>query len=374
MSRARYDVAIVGAGIVGVAVAREAVREGLSVGLVDEGPVGGGTTSAGMGHVVAVGTSAAELTLARYSRELWATLGPSLPSEAGFRPIGTVWVGRTAEDRALLDRTRASLSAAGVASRPLSAEEVTREEPGLAAGGVGGLLVPGDFAVHAPAVARHLVASLSEGGRLQLLPSRAEALDDRGVRLASGGRVEARYVVNATGVRLSALSPEVPVVPRKGQLALLGRGAALARHQVAEVGYLSSVRSSDPLSMAFNVQPQTDGSLLVGASRQNGTSDPSVEPAVIDALVRRAREFLPGAAGLPVVGARAGLRPASPDHLPWIGPDRSGVWVAGGLEGLGITASLGAGRLLVDQMLGRASSIPIAPYLPGRSRAPVAGG
>jgi glycine/D-amino acid oxidase-like deaminating enzyme len=63
-----------------------------------------------------------------------------------------------------------------------------------------------------------------------------------------------------------------------------------------------------------------------------------------------------------------GFRAATPDKLPLIGPwpgDKS-LFLATGHEGLGITTSLGTARLLVDQITGVKSAIPIEPYLPSR--------
>jgi glycine/D-amino acid oxidase-like deaminating enzyme len=63
-----------------------------------------------------------------------------------------------------------------------------------------------------------------------------------------------------------------------------------------------------------------------------------------------------------------GLRAASPDGLPLIGPGaaRRGLWLATGHEGLGITTSLATAQLLAAQVTGETAAIPFEPYLPGR--------
>jgi len=75
-----FDVLILGAGIVGCACALECVRAGLRVGIIERDVPGGATTAAGMGHIVVMDDSPAQLALTRYSRSLWQELLPHLPS------------------------------------------------------------------------------------------------------------------------------------------------------------------------------------------------------------------------------------------------------------------------------------------------------
>jgi len=84
-----YDLIIVGAGIVGTACADYASQEGLSVAIVEPGPVGGGATAAAMGHLVAMDDDPAELALADYSLGLWEAL-TDVP-QAEYSRCGTLW-------------------------------------------------------------------------------------------------------------------------------------------------------------------------------------------------------------------------------------------------------------------------------------------
>src|SRR5882757_7459050 len=87
-----YDLVIVGAGIVGAACALECARGGLKVLVLDRGPVSGGTTSAGMGHLVVMDDSEAQFALTCYSRRLWQELANDLPPEVEYDGCGTLWV------------------------------------------------------------------------------------------------------------------------------------------------------------------------------------------------------------------------------------------------------------------------------------------
>ena len=85
-------------------------------------------------------------------------------------------------------------------------------------------------------------------------------------------------------------------------------------------------------------------------------------------MLVRAMEFMPGLGRLSVIRTWTGFRPATPDHVPLIGPwpRQDGVYLATGHDGLGVTMSLATGRLIADQIAGRASEIPVEPYLPAR--------
>src|SRR6266700_750775 len=93
-----YDLIIVGAGIVGAACAAECGRAGLKVLVLDRGPIGGGTTAAGMGHLVVMDDSPEQFALTSYSRRLWHEIRPQLPPEVEFDACGTLWVAADAEE------------------------------------------------------------------------------------------------------------------------------------------------------------------------------------------------------------------------------------------------------------------------------------
>jgi D-hydroxyproline dehydrogenase subunit beta len=87
-----WDVVIAGAGIVGAACALECVQRGLRTAVVEQGSIGGGTTAAGMGHIVVMDDSPAQLALTRYSQQLWRALARELPAGVEFDCCGTLWI------------------------------------------------------------------------------------------------------------------------------------------------------------------------------------------------------------------------------------------------------------------------------------------
>lgn len=373
---------MVGAGVVGAACAYELARAGLRVLVLEADYVGGGTTAAGMGHIVAMDDSEAQFALTSYSSRLWRELAPDLPSSAEVDPCGTLWV---AEDEHQLEAVREKhvfYGARGVESEILNGAEVARLEPNLRAGLAGALRVPSDSVVYPPVVAHWLMARARDLGAELWEGSVVERIEDRAVVLGGAGcsrcgppgagtRLEADFVINAAGAAAAVLTPELPIVPRKGHLVITDRYPDFCRHQLVELGYLQSAHTMTTESVAFNIQPRRTGQLLIGSSRELVGWDSAVNRRLVRKMLARAAEFMPALANLAVIRTWVGFRPATPDKLPLIGawPEVEGLWLAAGHEGLGITTSLGTARLLADLILGRTPELDPTPFAPARLRA-----
>jgi D-hydroxyproline dehydrogenase subunit beta len=363
----RADAIVIGAGIVGAACARALAREGLQVTVLDAHFPGGGTTAAGMGHLVVMDDSPEQLALTALSLELWRELRPSLGAAVEYDPCGTIWV---AEDAAQMDavREKARLYREhDIACETLDARRLRELEPNLRLGLAGGLLVPGDAVIYPPRAALWLLDDARASGATLREESRVDEITPAGV-VVGDRLLEADVIVNAAGSHSVSLTPELPIVPRKGHLAITDRAPGFCRHQLVELGYLTSAHVMTSESVAFNVQPRPTGQALIGSSRELVGWDKSTNRDVLRQMLDRAVQFMPGIAQLPVVRTWTGFRPATPDKLPLIGrwEPVDHLWIAAGHEGLGITTSLGSARLLADLVMGRRPPIDAAPYAPTR--------
>src|SRR5215470_11389697 len=114
MTHGPYDVVIIGAGIVGSACGVEFSRAGLRTAIVEASVTGGGTTAAGMGHLVVMDDSVAQFALTKYSLELWTELASELPRAVEFDPCGTIWVASDDEELAVARKKKDLYDAGGV--------------------------------------------------------------------------------------------------------------------------------------------------------------------------------------------------------------------------------------------------------------------
>jgi glycine/D-amino acid oxidase-like deaminating enzyme len=367
MSARRPDAIVVGAGIVGAACAAALARDGMRVLVLEAQRAALGTTAAGMGHLVVMDDSPEQLALTRYSSELWAAQDERLRAASELEWCGTVWV---AEDDAQLTAVREKqrlYADHGIACDVLDERSLLDAEPNLRPGLAGGLLVPSDGVIYPPSAAIALLDQAREHGAQVRERTPVDEIVANGVRCA-GDTISADVVVNAAGAAAVTLTPRLPVAPRKGHLVITERHPDFCRHQVVELGYLTSAHVMTGESVAFNVQPRITGQVLIGSSRELVGWNASVNRRVVARMIERACRFMPALASLTAVRTWTGFRPATPDKLPLIGrwPETPGLWIAAGHEGLGITTSLGTAAVLADLVAHRTPAIDPAPFAPDR--------
>jgi glycine/D-amino acid oxidase-like deaminating enzyme len=360
------DVVIAGGGIIGAACASEFAAAGLSVDLVEPQVIGGGATAAGMGHLAVMDDSDAQFSLTRYSQLLWKKLAERLPPAAEYWTCGALWVAADGEEMAEVYRKHRFYSQRDTPTELLDEQALAEAEPNLRPGLAGGLLLVDDGVVYPPFVSRFLIeearARVHRGRRIVKLSEDGPTLDD-------GTFLPTAHTVLATGASACQLVPGLAINPRKGHLLITDRHPGFLRHQLIELGYLKSAHSTDSDSVAFNAQPRVTGQVLIGSSRQYGVQDPEIESHMLDRMLLRALEYMPGLANLSAIRAWTGFRAATPDKLPLIGvcPGYENVYLATGHEGLGIATSMATARLLADQILNRNSEIAREPYQPERA-------
>jgi glycine/D-amino acid oxidase-like deaminating enzyme len=362
-----YDALIVGAGIVGCACARELAQLGMRVAVIEGDTAGSGATAAGMGQIVVMDDSPAQLALTRYSQQLWDADAGAHARSHDYLRCGTIWVAASAEEAPALEEKRHRYLEHGIACKILTGAQLAATEPSLRPGLAGGLLVPGDSVVYPPQSAAAFLAQAHAAGTV-LIRGDVGAVYPSGVTLIDGRAVRGALTIVANGARAIELLPELPIVPKKGHLAITDRVPGYIHHQLAELGYLASAHAMEGDSVAFNIQPRSTGQVLIGSSRQPGSTAPEVEFSILGRMLARAWAFLPTLDRLSCLRAWTGFRAATADSLPLIGPHpwRPGIWLATGHEGLGITTSLATAKLLAAQLGGPAADIPATPYLPQR--------
>jgi D-hydroxyproline dehydrogenase subunit beta len=418
------DVVVVGAGIVGAAVARELAVRGVDVTLLDRGAVSSGTTGLGEGNVLCSDKDPGpELELARAGLALYGELEERLGDEARIRRKGALIVHAGEETWAAEPERLEAMAIAG--ARLVSADELREREPELTGAVHGASLFPDDLQCDPRAIARALareaeqagatiregcaVEAIVMGGRHEPVVAGGDepvgaggdepvgaggdelvvagGVTSRGatVFIANGERIHAGAVVIAAGPWSAPLAASaglrLPLEPRKGQLVKLAAPRPdLVRHKVVDAAYLRSVASTDAaLQVSTVVETTFEGDVLVGSSRERRGFDTSVDAAVSAAMVERAARLFPRLPRLTPTSAWAGLRPWLPDNLPAIGPSRAvpGLWLATGHEGAGVALGPVTGRLVAQLYTGEPPLADPAPFDPdrfSRREAPLAAG
>ncbi|MGY4903899.1 glycine oxidase ThiO [Streptomyces sp. 900116325] len=370
------DVLVIGGGIIGLVTAWRAAQRGLRTAVVDPDPGGGAArVAAGMlaavtelhyGEQMLLGLNVA--SAARYpafAAELEAASGQDI----GFRACGTLAVALDADDRAHLRELHALQHRSGLQSEWLTGRECRRLEPMLAPGVRGGLRVDGDHQVDPRRLATALLTACERAG-VVFHRDRAERLvvvRDRaaGAVLAAGTELAADQIVLAAGSlsgRLAGLPAEVvpPVRPVKGQVLRLTVPAAYAPFLTRTVRAV--VRGSH-----VYLVPRENGELVVGATSEEMGWDTTVTAGGVYELLRDAHELVPGITELPLTETRAGLRPASPDNAPLLGPTAlPGLHLATGHHRNGVLLTPVTGDAMAELLTTGDLPAVARPFAPGR--------
>jgi glycine oxidase len=314
------DIVVVGAGIIGCAVAYELARRGASVQIVDDRVAGMGATQASAGVLAPYieaqeGSALLELTVR--SLELFdkfvARVSTISGVEIAYHRTGTLEVVAQAEGMQRLEIAARALGRSGVVAHLLGPDALRREEPHLAEGAAAGLLIPCQGFVGAADLTRALVATARRHGAQLVEGSRVRAVVRAGDDLVvetDRGSLTGNWVIIAAGswsghIGVEGISTRLPVRPVRGQLLQLAwPGPPLRRVVWGERCYLV---------------PWDNGTLLVGATVEEAGFDERTTAAGVRDLLDAACELAPHAWTAGFVAAKAGLRPATPDELPVIG-------------------------------------------------------
>jgi glycine oxidase len=330
-----FDVAVVGGGVIGLAVAWRTAARGLRVTVLERGEPGAGTSRVAAGMIAPISEARRSeqpllrlgLASARSYPEFVAELIDTTGHDPGYLACGTIAAARDNDEAQALDRELALRQSLGLPVKRLLASEARRLEPSLAPALRLGLEVPDDHAIDP----RKLTAALAEAATrtgVELRPGvevaeltltsggdRARVDGGRvdGVKLKTGEAINAEQVVVAAGVWCGSLQgipddARVPIRPVKGQI--------LRLHDPAGPGLLSRALRMH----AGYVVPRGDGRYVLGATTEERGFDTTVTAGPVFELLRDAIELLPGFSELVIDEVSAGLRPSTPDNAPALGP------------------------------------------------------
>jgi sarcosine oxidase subunit beta len=367
---------VIGAGIIGSAIACFAVRAGHEVIVLERGAPASGTSSRCEGNIlVSDKDRGPELALARYSLDLWTGELAEHARSWEFEKKGGLIVASRPASLAALNTLVAGQG--DLVTHTLDASQVREIEPHLSGAVIGGVLYPQDSQVQPMLAAAHLLRLARAGGADLRTHTPVTDFVRRGDRVRGvrtpAGDLEADAVINATGTwagDLAALAGvSVPVLPRRGYVLVTEPLPPLVHHKVYAAEYVGDVGSSDgALQSSPVVEGTPAGTVLIGSSRERVGFDQSVSTAAIARIAQGAVDLFPRLARARILRHYHGFRPYCPDHLPVIGhdPRAPGLWHASGHEGAGIGLSVGTAKLLVQALSGETPDLDLTPFAPER--------
>jgi glycine oxidase len=363
------DVVVIGGGVIGLAIARELAGR-KSVLLLDRGSTGQGTSRAAAGMLTPLSEADDQgpfFQLSWASHAMYDAFVDDLEEETkldcGYSKEGLLTIASTENAAAVLGCRYEWQKKAGFDVELLSADVVHKLEPLLTAPITAAVFMRGDRSV----TPRRLVNALREScfmrGVEMRLGLHVQEVSPNSVRVGHL-TIEAENIVIASGVwsgELRGLNPPIPVSPRKGQILSLGMPSGAFRHMIR-------------WGSSYFV-PRHIGELVVGATNEDAGFDISNTPAGLGRLLNDAQQISSHTGQYPILETWSGLRPATPDGLPILGPSAvPGVWYATGHYRNGVLLAPITASIVRDLIVTGKARHPIEPYTPsrfGNSNAPM---
>lgn len=350
-----YDVAVVGAGVVGVAIARELSRYELRTVVLEAGSdVGTGTTKANTairhtGFDAKPGSLEAALLRRAYPLLTDYAARTGIPLETP----GALLVAWSAEQLVRLDALATQAKENGIGDvHPVAVDELYAREPHLGQGALGGLAIPGE-GIMCPFTTPLAFATeaVTNGVRIEL-DTPVQSIQDRGAGYAIStprGPVQARWLVNAAGLCSDVIDrmmghDRFTISPRRGQLIVFDK---LARPLVSSI--LLPVPTA--VSKGVLVAPTVFGNVLLGPTAEDVADHTATETTAggLADLMAKGRSILPALLREEVTATYAGVRAATQHADYQIHCDATQRYVcAGGIRSTGLSASMGIAAYVVE--------------------------
>ncbi len=366
-----FDVAIIGGGLIGAAIAFELAGEELRVAVFDRQRPGREASWAAAGMLSPAPDSSHDLPLVplgRKSLELYPEFVASIEEASGQSAVyareGTLEIFSGTHGEADRDRRVAECRRLGLAAEAVALDTARQWEKGIGPAARAAAWLPEEGTVEPRSLTSAVIAAAqhrhveirSDCGVTGLVRERDRCT---GV-LAAGEEISARHVVVAAGCFSSEIAADTelfaryaPTRPVRGQMmALKPDGAGLRRVLRSERGYLV---------------PRRDRRIVAGSTSEEAGFEKRVTPDGLRKIFDAALELFPGLAGAEILETWAGLRPGTPDDLPILGPtDIEGLVIATGHYRNGILLAPITAKLVREWITEGPATLDAAAYSPLR--------
>jgi len=362
-------IVIIGGGVIGCSIAWRLAREGASVTVLERGRLGKEASWASAGMIAPQAEAQAAgpfFQLCLRARDTFETALELLRADCDVDPeydrVGILQLALNAQERDELQQIAHWQSASGATVEELTASAARKLEPAISPQVVYGLRMPLERRVENRRLTlAYATAASARGAALVEGASAKEVLSDgtsaTGVGCNDGRVFNADLVINAAGAwsaEIRGIGDEIASYPVRGQIVCFeGRSGLLRSSIFSPAGYLV---------------PRRDGRILAGSTMEEAGFDKSVTLAGLGKITRAAFNLVPNLGDLAFREAWAGLRPATRDFLPVLGPSPAlpGLFYAIGHFRSGILLSAITAEIISDLIHSRNPAIEIAPFSPSR--------
>ena len=362
-------VVIIGGGIIGSSIAWRLAREGAAVTVLERGRLGREASWASAGMIAPQAEAQAAgpfFELCLRARDSFEATLELLRGDTDVDPeydrVGILYLALSELERSELEQRAQWQVAAGGTVEELTPAAARALEPAISAQTLYALHMPLERRVENRKLTQAYASAAIRNGAVFFEGTSARELLVKGniagsVVVKDGRRYEADVVINAAG----AWSSEIPGIPESFE-------SYPVRGQIVCCEARPGQLRSSLFSLGGYLVPRRDGRILAGSTMEEAGFDKSVTLAGLTRITNAAVEMAPALGDLPMREAWAGLRPATKDFLPILGPSPSlpNLFYATGHFRSGILLSAITGEIIADLIQSRRPSIDISPFSAGR--------
>ena len=378
MSNETYEVAIIGGGIVGCAIAYYVSKAGMKAIVIEKNDIASGTSSRCDGNITIVDKDPGfDSLMSLKSQELTVDLKEELEIPFEYRESGSILVCDNDDEMQAATDWVKTQSEAGLKFNVLTPKDIRAESPFFADDIPGGLECETDSLINPYLFCYSLIDKARQYGldvKTQAEVKNIKKADDFTIE-TTNGTVKAQKVVNAAGVWApfigEMLDINIPITPRKGHILVGSRQEPVMLRNVMEFGYLMNKFGRERIAdertakhgVALVLEPTESQNFLMGSSRQFVGYDESIDIEVVQTIARRGLRFFPKMNDFKMIRSYTGFRPFTEDHLPIVSPveEVPGFYVAAGHEGDGISLATVTGKLIEEMLADKETTIPVDP-------------
>lgn len=368
------EVAIIGGGIVGCAIAYYVAKSGIDCVLIEKDDIASGTSSRCDGNITIVDKDPGfDSLMSLKSQELTVDLKDELDLGFEYRALGSLLVCENDHEMQAAKEWVDIQNAAGLKFNLLDRSDLRQESPFFADDIPGGLECETDSLINPYLFCYSLIEKAKQYGLRVHTKAEVTGISKKEnfTIETTKGTFTAKQVVNAAGVWApfigKMLELDIPITPRKGHIIVGARQQPVMMRNVMEFGYLMNKFGRDRIvdkrteqhGVALVLEPTESQNFLLGSSREFVGYDGRIDINVVETMARRAMRFYPKMSDFTMIRAYTGFRPWTADHLPIVSEvdHIPGFFIAAGHEGDGISLATVTGKLVDELIRGESQTV-----------------
>lgn len=367
--KTKFDVAVIGAGIMGLSTAYYLLKEGYKVVLLEKNEIGSGASGACDDMILLQSKKPGiSLEMSLESLEMYRDLSKELNTDIQFETRGGMIVIEDQEQLRVMEDFVSNQKKYGLEVEIIDKKDVLKKQPHITEKIIASTYSTKDSQVNPFCVMKGF---LSKGIDLGLDIKRnicikeiVQKKDYWKIILKDDHHIEAEKIVNTSGAWAAKIGDmigiDIPITPKKGQICVTEQIPQLGETNVWSAEYMVAkmnpelIKNQNPLfkelGIGFAFSQAIHGNYLIGSTRENVGFNKETNYEALKLLVNQAIKFFPILNNVHIIRSFAGFRPASLDGKPIVGEvsERKGFYIAAGHEGDGIALAPITGKLMAD--------------------------